>query len=220
MPKEEYILRKEIIEVGRRLHQKNFVAANDGNISARIDSHRILITPTTVSKGFMNPAELVIVDLSGRVIDGRKKPSSEMGMHLRIYRERNDVMSVCHAHPPTATGFAVAGIPLDENVLPEVVVALGNVPLLEYKTQGTGELTNIVGNAFKKYDAVLMSNHGVVTSGEDVFSAYYKMETVEHYAKIILTARNLGNINRLPDEEIIKLREQRAKFGIRKDLSE
>jgi L-fuculose-phosphate aldolase len=208
-------LRRDIVEVGRRIYARNYVASNDGNISARIDEHRVLITPTGVSKGFMSPEDLVVLDMDGKVLSGAKKPSSEMYMHLMVFKQRPDVFSVCHAHPPYATGFAVAGIPLDRCVLPEVVIALGGIPLVEYGTPGTEEFYKPVLKLVDKYDAFLLANHGALTIGKDVFNAYYRMETLEHFAHIAFVAQQLGHLNTLNREQVQKLTDLRQRFGVR-----
>jgi L-fuculose-phosphate aldolase len=211
-------LKNDIIEAGKRIYARGYVASNDGNISARLNGDRILITPTGISKGFMKSKELIEVDFSGNRLDGEGKPSSEIFMHLQIYRERPDVQSVCHAHPPYATGFAVAGIPLDKNVLPEVIIALGTIPLVEYGTPGTEEFSQPIMALLKDYDAFLLANHGALTLGNDVFNAYYKMETLEHFALIAFVARLMGGVKSLSEEQVKKLIAQREKFGIRKNI--
>jgi len=211
-------LKKEIIEAGKRIYNRGYVASNDGNISARIDSERILITPTGVSKGFMKPEDLIIVDLNGKLLNGRMKQSSESNMHLRIYTDRPDVNSVCHAHPPYCTGFAVAGIPLDKMILPEVIIALGTIPIVEYGTTGTSELYGMISNYVKDYDAFLLANHGALTIGNSVINAYHKMETIEHAAMIQFIATQLGKVKELNKKQTDQLFELRPKFGIRKDI--
>src|SRR5512138_1002957 len=181
-------LRGEIVEAGRRLYARGFVASNDGNISARLDDHRLVTTPKSVSKGFMTPDMMVIVDYDGGKIAGDRDPSSELPMHLEIYRQRPDVRAVVHAHPPTATGFAVAGIPLTRAVLAEVLTTLGSIPIAEYATPSTSELPAAVARYIKAHDGMLLANHGALTVGGDLFGAYYKMETIEHFAKISLVA--------------------------------
>ena len=210
-----HILKKDLVEVGRRIYARNYVASNDGNISARIDEERAVITPTGVSKGFMTVEDMVVVTMEGKVLSGNRKPSSEMFMHLQIFKERPDVQSVCHAHPPYATGFAVAGIPLDKCVLPEVVVALGGIPLVEYGTPGTEEFYKPVLRLLGKYDAFLLANHGALTVGKDIYNAYYKMETLEHFAHIAFVAQQLGHMNTLNKEQVQKLTDLRERFGIR-----
>jgi L-fuculose-phosphate aldolase len=168
-------IRAEIVEVGRRLYARGFVASNDGNISARLDERRLVTTPKSVSKGFMTPDMMVIVDLDGAKLAGDRDPSSELPMHLEIYRQRPDVNAVVHAHPPTATGFAVAGIPLTRAVLAEVVTTLGSIPIAEYGTPSTAELPEAVRKYIKAHDGMLLANHGAVTCGNSVFNAHFKM---------------------------------------------
>jgi L-fuculose-phosphate aldolase len=211
-------LRKEIVEVGKRIYNRGYVASNDGNISARIDKDRILITPTGVSKGFMAPEDLLIVDMSGKLLSGKKKQSSESNMHIQVYNDRPDVTSVCHAHPPYSTGFAVAGIPLDKMILPEVIIALGTVPIVEYGTTGTDELYGMISKYVQDYDAFLLANHGALTIGSSVLNAYHKMETLEHAAMIQFVAKQLGKVNTLNNKQTNQLIDLRAKFGIRKDI--
>jgi L-fuculose-phosphate aldolase len=210
-----YTLRRDIVEAGRRVYNRNFVAANDGNISARVDARRVLITPTGVSKGFMKPEDLILVDYDGNVLEGRGKPSSETFMHLRVFQERPDINGVVHAHPPKATGFATAGIPLTQCVLPEVVVSLGGIPLAEYGTPGTDELYEPVLKYLRDYDAFLLENHGALTIGSSVMNAYYRMETLEHFAHIALVAIQLGKLQTLKQDDVEKLIGLREKFGIK-----
>lgn len=208
-------LRKSIIETGKRIYARGYVASNDGNISARIDEKRVMITPTGVSKGFMEPDDLIIVDMEGKVLSGSRRKTSESDMHLSIYRDRPDVNSVCHTHPPYATGFAVAGIALDQMALPEVIITLGSVPVVEYGTTGTEDLYGRISAYIKTYDAFLLANHGALTVGSSVLDAYHKMETIEHAAKIQFIARQLGRVNTLPREEVDKLIASRPKYGVR-----
>jgi L-fuculose-phosphate aldolase len=207
-------LKRDIVEIGRRVYQRGYVASNDGNISARLDANRVLITPTGVSKGFMKIEDIIMVDMNGNVLAGHKKPSSEVFMHLRMYQERPDVNSVCHAHPVHATGFAVAGIPLDLCVLPEVVVALGSIPLVEYGTPGTAEFFEPVLKYLKDHDAFLLANHGALTIGKDVYNAYHKMETLEHFAHIAYEAMQVGTVQVLNPSQVQKLYDLRKRFGI------
>jgi L-fuculose-phosphate aldolase len=211
-------LKKEILEAGKRAYARGYVASNDGNISARIDKKNILITPTGISKGFMKENDLIVVDMNGKVVSGKKKPSSEIQMHLQIYKERADVDSVCHLHPPYATGFAVAGIPLDQYVLQEVIITLGTIPLVPYGTTGTDELYKALLPLLQNYDAFLLANHGALTVGIDIFTAYNKMETLEHAAQIIFIAKQLGNVNTLNAEQVEKLNAPREKFGIKANI--
>jgi L-fuculose-phosphate aldolase len=208
-------LRADIVEVGRRMYARGYTASNDGNISARLGSDRLLMTPKSVCKGFMTPDMMCITDLDGRKLQGDREPSSEMLMHLEVYRRRPDVAAVVHAHPPTATGFAVAGIPLDRAVLAEVLCTLGSIPIAEYATPSTQELPDAVAKYIKAHDGMLLANHGALTVGADLFGAYYKMETVEHFAKISLVARMLGRENLIAREEVLRLQELRGTYGIK-----
>jgi len=212
-------LKRDLVEVGRRVYARGYVASNDGNISARLDDKRVVITPTGVSKGFMTPEDMVVVDLDGKVISGNRKPSSEVFMHLAVYKNRPDINSVCHAHPPYATGFAVAGIPLDKCILPEVVIVLGGIPLVEYGTPGTEDFFRPVLKILDKYDAFLLANHGALTIGKDIYNAYYKMETLEHFAHITFVAEQLGHMTVLNKEQVQKLTDLRQKFGVRTDVA-
>jgi L-fuculose-phosphate aldolase len=211
----EETLRAGIVEVGRRLYARGYTASNDGNISVRLDQARLLMTPKSVCKGFMAPEMMCITDLDGRKLAGDRDPSSEMQMHLEVYRQRPDVQAVVHAHPPIATGFAVAGIPLDRAVLAEVVTTLGSVPIAEYATPSTKELPEAVRKYVKAHDGMLLANHGALTLGSDLFSAYYKMETIEHFAKISLVARLLGGERLLSRQEVDRLQGLRDMYGIR-----
>jgi len=207
-------IRDDIVEVGRRLYARGYTASNDGNISVRLDAERLIMTPTNVCKGFMTPDMMCITDLEGRKIAGDRNPSSEMQMHLEVYRQRPEVQAVVHAHPPIATGFAVAGIPLDRAVLAEVICTLGSVPIAEYATPSTRELPEAVRKYVKAHDGMLLANHGALTLGLDVFAAYYKMETIEHFAKISLVARMLGGERLLSREEVSRLEKLRGSYGI------
>ena len=208
-------LRADIVEVGRRMYARGYTASNDGNISIRIGTDRLLMTPKSVCKGFMTPDMMCITDLNGKKISGDRDPSSEALMHLEVYRQRPDVNAVVHAHPPIATGFAVAGIPLDRAVLAEVLTTLGSIPLAEYATPSTSELPEAIRQYIKAHDGMLLANHGALTVGADLFSAYYKMETIEHFAHISLVARMLGRENLISREEVMRLQELRGTYGIK-----
>jgi L-fuculose-phosphate aldolase len=208
-------LRCDIVEVGRRMYARGYTASNDGNISVRLGADRLLMTPKSVCKGFMTPDMMCITDLDGKKLQGDRDPSSEMQMHLEVYRQRPDVQAVVHAHPPTATGFAVAGIPLDKAVLAEVLTTLGSIPIAEYATPSTRELPEAVRKYIKAHDGMLLANHGALTVGTDLYSAYYKMETIEHFAKISLVARLLGGENLLSRDEVMRLQELRGSYGIK-----
>jgi L-fuculose-phosphate aldolase len=210
----EQQLRADIVEIGRRLWQRGYVASNDGNISVRLDEKRLLTTPSGVSKGFMTPDMLVITDFEGNRLAGDRKASSELKMHLQVYRDRPDANAVVHAHPPTATGFAVAGIPLTRAVLAEVVCTLGSIPIAEYATPSTDELAAACSRYLKAHDGLLLANHGALAIGPDLFTAYYRMETIEHFAKISLVTRMLGREHLLSREEVDRLQGLRGMYGI------
>src|SRR6266852_871805 len=206
-------LRADIVAIGRRMYARGYTASNDGNISVRLGADRLLMTPKSVCKGFMTSDMMCVTDLEGRKLQGDRDPSSEMLMHLEVYRQRPDVKAVVHAHPPIATGFAVAGIPLDRAVLAEVLTTLGSVPIAEYATPSTRELPEAVRKYIKAHDGMLLANHGALTVGGDLYSAYFKMETVEHFAKISLVARLLGRENLISREEVMRLQELRGAYG-------
>ena len=197
--------RREICNIGRSMYRRGFVVACEGNLSARLDANRILLTPAGTCKGLLAPEDLLVTDLEGRVVSGAGRPSSEILMHLLFYRSRPDVGAVCHAHPPIATGFASAGRALEEAVLPEVIMELGTIPLAPYGTPGTMELPARLQPLVRSHDAILLENHGVVTCGPDLVTAYYRMETVEHFAHVLWTAETLGGPRLLPRAEVRKL---------------
>jgi L-fuculose-phosphate aldolase len=203
--------RDEIVHFGKMLHQTGLVAATDGNLSVRLENGSVLCTPTLMSKGLMEPSDLVIVDQCGNKVTGSRGMSSEIAMHLLIYKLRPDVGAVVHAHPPTATGYAAAGMALDTALCSEIIVTLGSVPLANYETPGTQELAEVLAPLVAEHDAILMANHGVVTCGADLLNAYMNMETVEHFAKIALVTHLLGKQQPLSDHHVDKLRAIRLK---------
>jgi L-fuculose-phosphate aldolase len=205
--------RQQIVRFGKILHDRNYVAATDGNLSVRLDKRRILATPTAMSKGGLRTSDMVIVDLEGHRVAGRHNVSSEIAMHLLIYQLRPDVKGIVHAHPPTATGFAAAGMALDQPLVCEVVIGLGSIPLAQYGTPGTPELCETLKPLIAKYDAILMSNHGVVTYADTLEHAQMKMETVEHFAQISLVTHLLGRQQPLKDEALQKLLVARTKYA-------
>ncbi len=215
MSTNEREIREQICEVGRRVWVKGWVAANDGNISMRMDDDYVITTPTGVSKGFMSPDMLIKVDMDGNIRGGYLKPSSEIKIHLEAYRKRDDKRAVLHAHPPVCTGFAVANIPLDFRTLPEIIITLGKVPLARYGTPSTTELSDSISELILCNDAVLLANHGAMTIGKDVMDAYYNMERVEHFANISLVAHQLGGGRDLSEPEVRKLEDIREQFGIK-----
>jgi len=205
--------RREICTAGRWIHARGFVASTDGNISIRLDLRRILTSPTGISKGLMSPDDLVVTDLQGRKLAGRRDPSTELAMHLLIYQRRPDVNAVCHAHPPVATAHAASGIPLNKALLSEIVISLGCVPVAQYGTPGTPELSDALESLIPNYDAVLLANHGVVTFGADLLMAFFRMETVEHFAVVSLVTGLLGKQVLLSSRDVEKLLAARARYG-------
>jgi L-fuculose-phosphate aldolase len=215
MAKTEQEYRQDIVDIGRLVYQKGWVAANDGNITMRLDAQRILATPTGVSKGMMHVDDLIVIDMQGKKLTGRRECTSEVAMHMKIYEMRPDIHSVLHAHPPVATGFASAGRPLNLALLPEVIIGLGCVPLAAYGLPGTPALTEPLIPYIPKYDAIMMGNHGAVSYGEDVYKAFFRMETVEHFARISLVAELLGGATVLPKAEVEKLFDSRTRYGVK-----
>ena len=214
MVKTEREYAADIVQVGKLVFQTGSVAANDGNISVRLDHERIMCTPTGVSKGMMSIDDIIIVDYDGKKVSGRLESTSEIMMHLKIYELRHDIDAVVHTHPPTATGFASAGRALDTALLPEVVIGLGCVPLAAYGLPGTEALTEPMLPLIPKYDALLLGNHGAVSYGSTVLQAYFRMETVEHFARINFVAEMLGGARALPKAEVDKLYESRERYGV------
>lgn len=197
--------REYICEIGRRLYSKAFVAANDGNISVRASENTIWITPSGVSKGYMNKDMLIKLDLNGVVLQDGLKPSSETGMHTRIYRENPKIHAVVHAHPPAATAFAVAGRTPDFRLLPEAVVLLGEIPLAPYAMPSSPDVAESVARYCNTHNCALLANHGAVTWGDDLETAYFRMETLEYLANLCMNTDRIGNANRLSDKQISDL---------------
>jgi L-fuculose-phosphate aldolase len=212
----DFEAKKLICEIGKRVYNKNFVAANDGNISVKAGPNTIWTTPTGVSKGFMTPDMIVKMDLSGKVLAGKYKPSSEVKMHLRVYQENPEVRAVVHAHPPVATSFAIAGISLEKPISPEAVVLLGRVPVAPYATPGTEEVPDSIAPFCKDHNAVLLANHGALTWGRDLIEAYYRMESLEHYALMMMYSTNIiSKVNELSCSQVADLIDIRTKLGIK-----
>lgn len=209
-------IREQICDVCHKMWQLGWVAANDGNVSAKLEDGTFLATPTGISKSFITPEKLVRIDAEGNVLEGQPgaRPSSEIKMHLRCYRERPDVGAVVHAHPPTATGFAVANIPLDDYSMIETVIAIGSIPVTPYGTPSTYEVPDAITPYLEKHDVMLLQNHGALSVGSDVITAYYRMETLELFAKISLNARMLGGAQEISRENIDRLISMRANYGV------
>jgi L-fuculose-phosphate aldolase len=201
----------DICEVGRRLYANGYIAAMEGNASIRIGENEVMSTPAGVCKGYLTPAMIVTCDMEGNRREGELRVSTEIQMHLAVYRARPDVRAVVHAHPPKSTGFAVAGVPLNKAVLAEVVVTLGCVPLAQYGTPSTQELADSVDRLIRTSDGILLSNHGALTVGKDIYDAYFKMEVIEHFAEISLVSRELGGERLLPRQEVSRLLDLRQK---------
>lgn len=208
--------KKAIIDIGQRMYVRAFVAANDGNISIRTGDNEVWATPTGVSKGFMKKSMLVKVDLDGNVLEGNNKPSSELKMHLRAYKENPDIKAVVHAHPPICTAYSIAGIELSAPILAEAVITLGNVPIAPYAELGSNEVPEVIAPYCHTHNGIILANHGVVTWADDPYAAYYRLESMEYYANIsMLTEKILGKQNCLSDKEIDRLIGMRKKFGVK-----
>ena len=210
--------RKLIVEIGDLLYDRSYVVSSDGNVSVRLDEDRVLATPTMTCKGRMTEECLALTDMEGRPL-GDRKASSELAMHLLIYKERPDIRAVCHAHPPHGTAFAVAALAIDKPILSEVILTLGCVPLTDYGTPSTSELTEAMRPFVKHHNALLMANHGAVAYGEDLWQAFDRLETLEHTAKIAILAKALGGANDLPADAIEKLVNIREKAGYLTDAA-
>jgi L-fuculose-phosphate aldolase len=225
--------RQEMVTVGQKMYQRGYVAATDGNISVRLDGGRVLITPSGICLGEMRPEDMVIVDGRGRPAgaaygsddasrrsdDAARQPSSELPMHLEVYGQRSDVGAVIHAHPPLATAFTVAGISLARCVIPEVVLTMGTIPTTRYATPSTEKGREAVRELIRTHDALILDRHGTLTVGQDLISAYQKLEKVEHAARVTLAARQLGNIQTLPPEEVKRLEAMRSQLGLGQNVT-
>ena len=212
----EFEIRKQICEVGKRIYNRNMAAANDGNISVKLNKKEWLCTPTGISKGFMTPDMICKVDEKGDPLEvsGDLRPSSEIKMHMRVYEKRSDVNAVVHAHPTYATSFAIAGIPLTQPITPEAVIFLGCVPIAEYGVPSTMEIPDNVEKYLENYDAVLLESHGALTWGRDVMAAYQTMESVEFYAQLLYHSKVLGGPKELSQSQVKRLYELRKQMGI------
>ncbi|MCG3179944.1 MAG: L-fuculose phosphate aldolase [Phycisphaerae bacterium] len=211
----EWQLKQQICDVGRRMYERGFVAANDGNISVRIGPNRFLCTPTGVSKGTLVPGDIGVVDIEGNQIAGSKPRTSEIRMHLAIYKERTDINAVCHAHPPHATAFAVAGVDIPNCILPEVEVFIGQVPIARYETPGTWDFAEtILPYVRNKANTILLANHGAVSCDRTLEQAYFHLETVDMYCQILLLSKQVGSINQISDEKVRELLGLKKRLGI------
>jgi len=212
----EYELREEMVRIGRLMWERGYVAATDGNLSARLDSDRLLTTPSGLSKGFLSADSLVVIGLDGKPAPsyrGRgERPSSEILMHLEVYRQRPDVGAVVHAHPPTATAFSIAGVSLARCVIPEVIVSLGSIPTAGYATPGTIEVPESIRQAIRDHDAIILAHHGSLTVGRTLWEAYLRLERVEQAAQITLAAQQLGQVRTLSPQAVARLAEKRREW--------
>jgi L-fuculose-phosphate aldolase len=209
----EYKLKELICEIGRRVYNKGFAAANDGNITIRLNEKEILCTPTMVSKGYMKPEDICKVDYEGNQLAGNKRRTSEVLLHLTVYKQRPDIHGVVHCHPPYATAFAVAREPIPKCILPEVEVFLGEVPMAEYALPGTQQFAETISPYLKDCNTIILANHGTVTFGPDLEKAYFNTEIIDAYCKILLLARQLGRINYFTEKETSDLLELKKRIG-------
>lgn len=208
----ETVHRRQLVRFGKWLYRAGFVPGTAGNLSVRLSEDQILATPTGMSKFLLKPSDMVVVDSCGRKVSGTRNVTSEIGMHLAIYRQRRDVGAVVHAHPPVSTGFASCGIALEEPLCSEVVMALGSVPLAPYATTGTADVASSIAPLIVDHDAILLANHGVVTAGVTLQDAFMRMETVEHFAHICLVARQLGGGRPLSRDQLQQLAGARSRY--------
>ncbi len=213
-------IKQEICDIGRRIYNKGFVAANDGNISYRVDENRVICTPTLISKGFMKPEDLCTVDMEGNQTDGRRKRTSEVMLHLAIMKERSEVKSVVHCHPPYATAFGIAREPIPQCVIPEVEIFIGEVPIAKYAIPGSQEFADTILPFVRKSNVIILANHGTVSFGETVERAYWWTEILDAYCRILMLTKDLGNVNYFTEPEAKALLELKGKLGIPDPRSE
>jgi len=210
-----YQIKREICDIGRRLYNKGFAAANDGNISYRLNEREVVCTPTMISKGFMKPEDLCVVDMEGNQLEGRRKRTSEIKLHLAIMKQRPDVRAVVHCHPPHATAFGIAREPIPQCVLPEVEIFLGEVPIARYETPGTQAFADTIMPFVEKANIIILANHGTVSFGETVEKAYWWTEVLDAYCRMLLLARGLGRINYFTEPEARELLELKQQLGLK-----
>ena len=207
--------KRTILEIGRRMYAKNFVASNDGNISCKVSDNTVWCTPTGVSKGYMTSDMLVLMNVDGTVLRGTRKPSSEIKMHLRVYRENPSIKAVVHAHPPAATSYAIAGLPLNRAILTEAVMGIGEIPLAPYAMPGPEEVPDSIAPFVNTHNGCLLANHGALTWGKDAMEAWMRMESVEYYALVSMYTKGLiGQVNELTSAQVERLIERRTNSGI------
>ena len=219
MAKDLKTLKSSMIEVSKLMHSKGFVCATDGNISIKVGKDRYLITPSGINKAFLKPADLIVIDEKAKVISGNKKykPSTEWRMHLKAYKMRPDINAVIHAHPPYVTAYTIADVKLPADILPETILTMGNIPITSYSTPTSPDNADIIEEHIKSYDAVVLKRHGVITVGKDIYSAYNKLEKLEHTAITAVVAKMIGEPLPLPKEEVEKLLAMGAQMGFLSD---
>lgn len=208
-------IRNQIVDICRRMYEKDFVAAGDGNVSVKLSADRFLTTPSGKHKGYLRSDELVVVNAKGDKISGTLSPSSELPMHLCAYEKRPDIGAVIHAHPPISTAFSIAGISLAQCILPEVVLSLGSIPTTRYATPTTEEGAEVIQEYIADYDALILQRHGSLTVGKDLDAAYMKLERIEHAAEVTYHARNLGHAHPLSRQQVARLLQARGKMGLK-----
>jgi L-fuculose-phosphate aldolase len=212
----EFVIKDLIIDIGKRLWTRGYVAANDGNISVRTGKSELMITTSGVSKGFMSRDMIIKMSMDGEILTPKNQylPSSEVKMHLEVYKQRDDIKAVVHAHPPYSTSFAVAGMPIETFILPEAIMSFGEVPIAPYGTPSTMEMPDSIIPFIRNSNAILLANHGALTLGIDLITAYHRMETLEHTAHILYLALGLGNVNKITKGQVDKLMKIRDEMGI------
>ena len=208
-------IKQDICDIGRRIYNRQFAAANDGNITVRISENEVLCTPTMHCKGFLKPEDIATIDMTGKQIAGRKKRSSEALLHLEIYRQREDVKSVVHCHPPHATAFAIAREPIPQCILPEVEVFLGDVPITQYETPGGQEFADTIIPFVDRTNVIILANHGTVSYGESVERAYWWTEILDSYCRMLMLAKQLGNVAFLNQQKSQELLDLKDKWGFK-----
>ena len=207
-----YTKKNEIVEFGRLLYKQKLISGSDGNLSVRLDDDRIIVTPSGLAKGRLSAENIVTVDINGKKLQGSLNPSSEIAMHTFVYQNREDISACVHSHAPYATSFAVAGIELTEDILPEVVLFVGGIPLTEYAPPGTDAVPKSLEPHIENNNAFLLRNHGLLTIGRSLEEAYNRHEIIEHYARIVHLARQLGNVNSIPSDDFKRLEKMRQKL--------
>ena len=213
IPSGDREIRRQLVRFSKWMYRRGFAPGTSGNLSVRVDADRILATPTGCSKFLLRPADMVVVDLQGKLLSGTRNVTSEIGMHLAVYHARSDVQAVLHAHPPIATGFASCGLALDAPICAELIMTLGSIPLAPYATTGTAEVGASLEPFLLGHDAILMANHGLVTYGKDLLDGFMKLETCEHFAQVCLTARQLGSPQLLQENDLEKLLQARFRYS-------